>query len=303
MDSRRVTAKLLHASMHEAACSWEHYLYMGKGEQKHMIRRIFLFAVIFLSAVMGMAKTYLAKPSMSTKALQELIDQASNKGGGKIIFGQGEYLTGQLELKSGVELYLEKGAVILGSTSPFDYHHVDTQSAAGDRLNDKSHLGLIVARNASHIGITGDGTIDGQGLALALTVDSLHHTGVLIDQHYNVRRQRPCELVRPTLFNFLGCQDVHIEGVHLRNSAGWGLSFNRCRDMVLRGLDIFNRAYWNNDGIDLTDCQNVLVEDCKVNSADDGICLKSYDPNSGNDSITSCNCEGRMSSGKCRHRH
>ena len=295
MDSRRVTAKLLHASMHEAACCWEHYLYVGKGEQKHMIRRLLLFAVIFLSAVMGMSKTYLAKPSMSTKALQELIDQASNKGGGKIIFGQGEYLTGQLELKSGVELYLEKGAVILGSTSPFDYHHVDTQSAAGDRLNDKSHLGLIVARNASHIGITGDGTIDGQGLALALTVDSLHHTGVLIDQHYNVRRQRPSELVRPTLFNFLGCQDVHIEGVHLRNSAGWGLSFNRCRDMVLRGLDIFNRAYWNNDGIDLTDCQNVLVEDCKVNSADDGICLKSYDPNSGNDSITIRNCEIRSS--------
>ena len=65
--------------------------------------------------------------------------------------------------------------------------------------------------------------------------------------------------------------------------------------MVLRGLDIFNRAYWNNDGIDLTDCQNVLVEDCKVNSADDGICLKSYDPNSGNDSITIRNCEIRSS--------
>jgi hypothetical protein len=44
----------------------------------------------------------------------------------------------------------------------------------------------------------------------------------------------------------------------------------------LTRLDIENRAYWNNDGIDLTDCKHVLVADCQINSADDGVCLKSY---------------------------
>ena len=227
---------------------------------------------------------------MNTKALQALIDK-----GGKVVFAKGEYHIGQLELKDGVELHLEEGAVLLGSTSPYDYSPVGTGKSVGDARKDKSQLGLIVAKDAHNIAITGSGTIDGQGLALALTIDSLHHTGERIDPNYNQRRQRPGELARPTLFNFVGCKDVRIEGVHLRNSAGWGLSFHRCRDIQLSHLDIYNRAYWNNDGIDLTDCQDVLVEDCNVNSADDGICLKSYDPESGNDHIVIRNCEIRSS--------
>ena len=128
-----------------------------------------------------------------------------------------------------------------------------------------------------------------------MTIDSLHHIGERIDPNYNKRRQRPSELVRPTLFNFVDCKNVRIEGVHLRNSAGWGLSFHQCVDMHLSQLDIFNRAYWNNDGIDLTDCKNVLIENCYVNSADDGICLKSYNPGSCNEDINIRNCEIRSS--------
>ena len=236
-----------------------------------------------------------AKPGMSTQALQMLIDKMSNDGGGRVTFPKGVYHIGQLELKSGIELHLEDGAIILGSTNPYDYQRVDTKQSAGDERKDNSQLGLIIAKDAHHIAITGKGTIDGQGLSLALTIDSLHHTGEMTDPNYNVRRQRPSELVRPTLFNFVDCQGVRVEDVHLRNSAGWGLSFHQCRDMVLKNLDIYNRAYWNNDGIDLTDCKQVLVERCKVNSADDGICLKSYNPESSNDSITIRNCEIRSS--------
>lgn len=236
-----------------------------------------------------------AQPGMSTQELQSLIDQMNSQGGGRVIFSKGRYVTGQLELKSGVELHLEEGAVLLGSTSPFDYRQVEGKQAAGDALKDRSLLGLIVAMGAHQIAITGKGTIDGQGQALALTIDSLYHQGVLLDQNYNVRRQRPSELVRPTLFNFVDCHDVRVTDIRLRNSAGWGLSFHDCRNMLLSCLDIENRAYWNNDGIDLTDCKHVLVDDCRINSADDGICLKSYDPESCNDSITIRNCEIRSS--------
>jgi polygalacturonase len=246
-----------------------------------MKRFSLFFFILFLSMSLA-AKDYHAVTGMDTGALQALIDKACRGGGGRVVFSKGHYLIGQLELKSGVELHLEEGAMLLGSTSPFDYMPVDAKETAGDRLKDNSHRGLIVAKEAKGIAITGQGVIDGQGQALALNIDSLHHKGVLIDPNYNERRQRPSELVRPTLLNIVGCEDVCIEGVSLCNSAGWGLSFNSCSGVVLRHLDILNRAYWNNDGIDLTDCRDVLVTGCRVNSADDGICLKSYDPDSGN---------------------
>ena len=251
--------------------------------------------VFFLLSLTVTAQEFRAKPGMDTGALQALIDKANGSGGGRVTLCQGSYLIGQLELKSGVELHLEEGAILLGSTSPYDYASVETNQVAGDRLKDNSHKGLIVAKGAKGIAITGKGTIDGQGLALALAIDSLHHTGELTDPNYNERRQRPSELARPTLLNIVGCEDVRIEGVRLRNSAGWGLSFNRCKNMVLSHLDIHNRAYWNNDGIDLTDCRDVKITDCRVNSADDGICLKSYDPDSGNEDIFISNCEIRSS--------
>ena len=40
--------------------------------------------------------------------IQALIDKISANGGGRITFPKGEYHTGQLELKSGVELHLKK---------------------------------------------------------------------------------------------------------------------------------------------------------------------------------------------------
>ena len=259
------------------------------------MKRISLFLTILFLSLTGMAQDFNAVPGMDTGTLQALIDNVSSSGGGRVTFCHGKYIIGQLELKSGVELHLQEGACIIGSTSPYDYMPIDAGIVTGDRLKDNSHRGLIVAKNAKGIAITGKGTIDGQGLMLALAIDSLHHTGEMTDPNYNTRRQRPSELARPTLLNIVGCEDVRIEGVKLRNSAGWGLSFNRCFSVVLQHLDILNRAYWNNDGIDLTDCHNVTVKGCRVNSADDGICLKSYDPDSGNEDITISDCEIRSS--------
>ena len=213
--------------------------------------------------------------TLCTQQLQQAIDAIYKKGGGRLVLTKGTYLTGGLMLHSGVELYLEEGATLLGSTNPYDYQPISV-AQTNDTRNDNASMALLMADGAENISITGSGTIDGQGQQLALNIDSLHHTGECIDPNYNQRRQRPSETARPKLLFLYGCKNVQIEGVKLRSSANWGLSLHLCNQVNLQRLDIENRAYWNNDGIDLTDCQHVLVADCKINSADDGVCLKSY---------------------------
>lgn len=213
--------------------------------------------------------------TMNTAAIQQAIDKLARKGGGRIVFPAGTYLTGSIRLRSNTELHLMEGATLLGSTNPYDYQLMHTEPT-DDARNDNASMALIMADHANHIALTGQGTIDGQGLQIALNVDSLHHTGERPDAHYNTRRQRPSELVRPKLFFFHGCQDVRVDSLHLRSSANWGLSFDLCEQITLQHLNIENRAYWNNDGIDLTDCRHVLVANCTINAADDGVCLKSY---------------------------
>ena len=162
--------------------------------------------------------------TLNTKSIQEAIDKANQNGGGRVIVPAGEFLSGSLIIKSGVELYLEKEAVILGSTNPFDY------------LSGNNLLHFINAEKAVNIGITGLGTIDGRGRLLALTIDSLFFAGKWDDPGYNYRRHRPER--RPKLLHFSECRNVVLEGFTARRSASWVLDFDRCVNMTIHKVTV-----------------------------------------------------------------
>lgn len=224
---------------------------------------------------------------MNTKSLQSAIDALHEKGGGQLYFPAGRYLTGSLQLKSNVTLYLEKEAVLLGSTSPYDYPGFSTEKELKVN-NDHFDQALIYVEGAENIDITGEGCIDGQGRELALTIDSLHHTGELVDKHYNTYRKRPN--TRPKLLFMRNCRKVELRKTNFRSGAAWGLSFSLCADLTIDSLHVENRAYWNNDGIDISDCKEVRISNCFINSADDGICLKSHNRGAWNDRVSISNC-------------
>ena len=234
--------------------------------------------------------------TLNTKAIQSAIDAANAAKGGKVIFPKGRFLTGSIEMKSDVNIYLEEGAVLLGSTNPNDYKAIDTEGRpVSPKSDDNSQLALILAYNANNISLSGNGLIDGQGRALALNIDSLYHLGIIKDPNYSKGNMRPSETVRPKLFRFSQCHNVKIVDLTIKNGACWGLSFELCSNLIITHIALTNRAYWNNDGMDITDCHNVRITNCDVNSADDGICLKSYYPGHFNDSIYIADCTIRSS--------
>lgn len=221
--------------------------------------------------------------TLNTEIIQKTIDKVHEDGGGKVIFPEGLYLSGSIILKSNVELHFEKNAVLLGSTNPLDYKGLNRWKA------------LILADGQKNISLSGDGTIDGQGRQLALKVDSLHHAGILVDKLYNNRRKRPNEGARPEIIEFVKCTNVKVTGVTIQNASCWVQTYEKCKNLIIDGITVESDAYWNNDGIDISDCKNVKVINSFVSSADDGICLKSEDPNTFNDSVYIANCVIRSS--------
>ena len=229
--------------------------------------------------------------TLNTATIQKAIDVASENGGGKVIVPGGVFLTGTLELKSNIELRIEKNATLLGSANSFDYRSLEMKGRPeSPKKDDNSRLALLVAYGATNISISGKGTIDGQGTALAINVDSLHHAGIVIDPDYSVQSNRPNEKMRPKLVRLSMCTNVLFTQTAFKNSACWGLSLELCSHVTMDSITIFNRAYWNNDGMDITDSKNVRITNSTINSADDGICLKSYYPGYYNDSILVANC-------------
>ena len=190
-----------------------------------------------------------------------------------------------------MKLHLQRGAILQGSINPCDYSmYCSDSDKESPNASDNSMLALLVANDANDIAICGDGVIDGRGRELALNIDSLHHIGEVVDPNYNYKRMRPNETMRPKLFRFSHCKNIEISGVTLRNSACWGVTLELCSNVKMNRLEIINRAYWNNDGIDITDCKNVQITHCDIDAADDGICLKSYYQGCGNDSIYIADC-------------
>lgn len=266
-------------------------------------KRLSLFAIAFSASLGGYGVTLKTSDfdicsdsdKVQTVAIQALLDLAA-RDGSEVRFTPGVYVTGTLFIPSRVSINLDEGAVLLGSLNPYDYAGYAADSEEVNLQTDKcskSMMALITSCSTRHIAIRGRGTIDGRGLDVALAIDSLHHIGQRIDPNYNTHRMRPS--IRPKLIDFDRVDTLLIEGVSLRASASWGLSLNKCNDIIVRDIDFINRAYWNNDGIDIADCHRVLVADCNINSADDGIVLKSFDSLDGNEDVTIKNCEIRSS--------
>lgn len=219
---------------------------------------------------------------LCTTAIQHAIDYASSQGGGRVVVPKGTFLSGGLYLKEGVELHLRRGAVLLGSTNVFDYQR--------DPVT-RWHA-LIHAVGVAHIAVTGKGTIDGQGFAVANTMVDYIHKGLVKDA---LKYDRPNETNRPGNIYFRNCRDVAVRDVTLRNPGCWCQTYDRCEGLVIAGVKVDACCYWNNDGLDIVDCRRVHVHHCDINSSDDAICLKSHTKELCCDSIFIEHCVARSS--------
>lgn len=206
--------------------------------------------------------------TLNTTSIQKAIDFISEEGGGVLHFKVGRYLTGTLHLKSNVTIDLGEGAILVGSPNPYDYDKVDWA------------YGFITAENAENIAITGLGVIDGQGREVANNFLAQIANGFINDP---LKLGRPAD--RPHGILFVNCKNVTVTGINVRSAACWTFTCDRCTNLHIDKVTVDSRAFWNNDGIDIVDCKDAVIENCFVSAADDGICLKSHKAAFCNDNV------------------
>lgn len=206
---------------------------------------------------------------LSTRAIQAAIDACAESGGGRVLVPAGNYKTGSLVLRSGVNLHLQFGATLFGSTDIADYTPV-TSSYVSLRTGVPT-IQLIYADSVEHVSITGEGTIDGRGKAFPKL--SWNDEG----------------LTRPHLLRFIRGRDIRVSGVTLRNSGCWMQHYLACDRVHIEGITVNNRNNYNNDALDLDGCHDVTVTNMIADSDDDAITLKSTSPRMCEDVVIS-NC-------------
>ncbi len=197
--------------------------------------------------------------------IQKAVDKLSLAGGGTVTVPAGEFLTGPIELKSGVELHLEMGARLVGIADKAAYEKAH-MVVNGEKSPFSS---LIYAYQQKNIAITGLGTIDGQGGDPAFKT-----------------KEDPGG--RPMIILFRDCKNVVVSDIRLQHSAHWVQYYTGCEGVRVSGVKVYSHTNYNNDGIDI-ESRDVVVSNCIFDCEDDAICLKGLSEKfCENVSVTNC---------------
>ncbi len=206
--------------------------------------------------------------SLNTLALQNAINHCTESGGGIVRIPTGQFVIGTIHLKSNVTLSFDHGAELWGSQDINDYPTDKLR-----RAREGQSQCLLYAEDASNICIEGLGVIDGRGTPEAFP------------------KRRPGQRGdnRPRLLRFENCENITFSGLTYKRPAFWGLHLVDCKNILFDAITLrFQNNGQNNDGLDLDGCEDVRIDNCDIQSGDDGICLKSSRYPCRNISIRGC---------------
>jgi polygalacturonase len=178
------------------------------------------------------------------------------------------FLTGPIELRSGVTLLVEAGVALFASRNPRDYD----VAPGGCGLVPARGPGckpLIVANRAPGSGIMGDGAIDGRGGAKLLGQDvtwwDISKKAKVMDTTYSA----------PRILSVTQSDDFTLYRITLRNSFTFHVGVSQTNGFTAWGVKIHTpRTARNTDGIDPSSSTNVTIAYCDIDTGDDNVAIK-----------------------------
>jgi polygalacturonase len=197
-----------------------------------------------------------------TQAIQQAIDACEKKGGGTIVFPKDKtFICGPVELKGNIEYRLEEGSVWKAKGDEREY----TKSAFKD--NRGEGMLWIWAKDRSNISFTGNGSVDGNGVAfMGKELDDSYELKPLDDPRFDPR---------PHVITLIGIKNVSVKNITIREGAYWTLHLIGCENATIDSVKLHNNIkIRNGDGIDIDHSRHVVVRNCDIVSGDDCVCLK-----------------------------
>ena len=185
-----------------------------------------------------------------TDGIQKALDAAGEKPGSTVYVPEGVFTVGHLNIHDKTSLYLAPGSVVRFSGKKEDIKLLYWKSDL--KLNGT--WWIRTDADTSDIKIFGRGTIDGNGRK-ARTEDKF--------------------LCQP--ITAVGTKNFYLEGILLRDSAFWGMNVVQSKDVEIRNLKVLNRFdVTQDDGIDIMESENVLVQRTIAIATDDSYTTKTW---------------------------
>lgn len=212
---------------------------------------------------------------LNTDAIQQAIQQCSQRGGGTVLLSPGLWLSGPLQLQSHIRLQIEKGATLKASNQEGKFISAFIGHPA------KVNEAFIFASQVNDVVITGGGTLDGDGEkswwpdALSIRAEVRGgNTKAFTDRFPGIPLANGAP--RPWFVEFNDVTKGKIEQLHLTNSPMWNIVIRNSADINVHNVTITNPTTSpNTDGMDIVSSRNVHVSNMDIHTGDDNIAIKS----------------------------
>lgn len=212
-------------------------------------------------------------------AIQDAVDACSRMGGGTVVIGEGEWLTGPIHLAGNICLYLEKGAVVRFCTDYDAYLPVVFTRWEGTECYNYSPL--IYAVDCENIAVMGDGRLIGGGKAwwhwkelqqeAARELCYAQANGIPVEQRiYGTEKAA----LRPSFIQMVNCRKIQLRDFTIEDGPQWTIHPVYCEQVLVSGVTVLSKGP-NTDGLNPDSCRDVLIENCRFQTGDDCIAVNS----------------------------
>jgi Endopolygalacturonase len=193
--------------------------------------------------------------TVNTSAINNTIKSCFENGGGTVYVPSGTFLTGSIEMKSNVNLFLETGAELLFINDEAEYPLVYTRWEGSEQ---KCYRSCIYGENVENVAILGYGTINGNG-----------------KWWWDLFANKANKYPRPTCISFVRSKRITISDVKIVNSPSWTVHPLQSANITINNVTIVNpKNSPNTDGIDPESCHEVRISNCYIDVGDDCIAIK-----------------------------
>ena len=211
-----------------------------------------------------------------TKYFQKAIDDCFLAGGGEVLIPEGEFIIGDIRLRSNVTLHLLENAKLLGSLDIQDYMNIyhdrleplpeeQATKAKWYRSREWRQMG-----GGFKVHLYTAGSYWNYGMIRAVYAENISiigEKGSVIDGR-NVYDSNGEENYRgPHGINMHFCKNVRFQGYTIKNTGNWSHLIFQSKDIVFNDITVLA----GHDALHTRACQNVLAENCKLITGDDAI--------------------------------
>jgi polygalacturonase len=224
----------------------------------------------------------------ATEAIRAAIAAAHAAGGGTVYFPPGTYVTGPIELVNNLVLNIDAGATLQFPATKLPFTKGRQQGIecltpvpliGGHDLQNVTITGrgLLTTDNAEWMKImprsrrSGDDPGSANGPNWQRLLQELEVKTPAADEFY----EKAAPELRPSFVRTMNSTNVLIEGVHFVGSSMWTIHLLYTDNATVRNVIIETYPGVHTDGIAVDSSRNVRIDDCYIDTGDDGIVIKS----------------------------